>query len=72
VAAGHPGPRSAAKLPSGPPAGRFFGAISVEMMEIKDSVDDHELTPSKEKKEKTPINPMFNHPIGSEGRRSIH
>jgi len=29
-----------------------------------DSMDDHKLTPSREKTEITPINPVFEHPIG--------
>ena len=48
------------------------GAISVEKMEIVDSMDDRELTPSREKTDISPINAVFSHPIEFEVRRSIH
>ncbi len=46
-----------------------FGAISVEKMEIMDSMDNLELTPSRGWTEITPINAVFSHPIGFEVRR---
>jgi hypothetical protein len=49
-----------------------FGATSVEKMETVDSMDAGELTPSREKTEMTPINPVFKHLIHFEVRRSIH
>jgi hypothetical protein len=42
------------------------------MMEIVDAMDVPELTPSREKTEIAPINPMFSHPIGFEVRRQIY
>ena len=46
-----------------------FGAIRVDKMETMDSMDDCELTLSREKTEKPPINTVFTHPIGFEVRR---
>jgi hypothetical protein len=38
----------------------------MEKMEIVYSMDDRELTPSREKMEISPMNAIFNHPIGFE------
>ena len=47
------------------------GAISVERMDFMDAMDVPELTPSREKTENTPVNPVFGYPIGFEVKRKL-
>ena len=46
-----------------------IGAIGVEKMDFVDSMDNFELTPSREKTENTPKNAVYKHHIGFEVRR---